>query len=120
MKAYLLPNLRPTTMAANSCESITARLASSANTQINPPLTIMLRPTLNVRCGEATITRARTRRGRALLTVTCTRRISPVQADDIVILIFDPTPAETAAIAGGLLGCHIEDDASYVALKLTV
>src|SRR5438874_2979125 len=43
-----------------------------------------------------------------------------VQTHDVVILVFHPDPTEEASIARAFLWCHIKDDATHVALKLTV
>ena len=48
------------------------------------------------------------------------RRISPVQADNVVVLVFHPNASQKAPVARTLLGCHVEDDAAHIALKLAM
>src|SRR6202521_5810705 len=46
------------------------------------------------------------------------RIVSAIEADDVVVLVLDPDPAEEPALAGVFLGCDIHDDAAYFAEKL--
>ncbi len=46
------------------------------------------------------------------------RSVSSVQANDVVILIFDPDAAQEAALACSLFRCDIKHQATYIAKKL--
>src|ERR1700726_949802 len=53
-----------------------------------------------------------------VITGSWMRIVSAVEADDVVVLIFDPDAAEEPAFAGVFLGGNVPDDAAYFAEEL--